>query len=212
MRSRFAVSLSAGSIAIVSFMALGAACAGPNREVPASPPATESTDAPEATESAEAATPQTGTPPTEAAVQPPVESAPAQEQAPTPSETTPAAPVASETSAETPDAKAAETETDPVKAVLGGEERRKEHEQTLARLAAERDAAAEAVAQCEKDALACKNAFMPRPKLAAESAEKVKDLDGAARVQWADNRIAEAKAALEKAQKAYDDAKANPPN
>jgi hypothetical protein len=69
-----------------------------------------------------------------------------------------------------------------------------------------------AVVQCEKDALAFKNPFLPRPKLEAESAEKVKEMDGTARVQWADNRIAEAKAALEKAQSAYDDAKANPPN
>ena len=207
MRSRFAVSLSAGSMAIVSIMALGAGCAGPNREVPASPPATESTDAAEATKPAEPATPPAETTPPR-----PVERAAAQEQEPTPRETSPAASEAGVPNSEAPDAKATEAETDPVKAVLGGEERRKEYEQTLARLASERDAAAEAVAQCEKDALAFKNPFLPRPKLAAESAEKVKEMDGAARVQWADNRIAEAKAALEKAQAAYDDAKANPPN
>jgi multidrug efflux pump subunit AcrA (membrane-fusion protein) len=99
---------------------------------------------------------------------------------------------------------------DPVKAVLADEEQRVEREQLIARLAAERDAAAAVVLRREKDLLAFKNPFLPRPQLAADEAAEIKGLGGAARARWADRRVADAKAKLEEAQKAYDAAKANP--
>jgi hypothetical protein len=99
---------------------------------------------------------------------------------------------------------------DPVKSVLAEEARRVEREQLVARLETERDAAAAIVARREKDLLAFKNPFLPRPQLTADESAEIEGLGGAARAKWAERRVAEAKAQLELAQKRYDDAKANP--
>jgi hypothetical protein len=104
-----------------------------------------------------------------------------------------------------------EAAPDPVKEVLQAEEKRLAYEENLKRLAAERDAAAAVVVQYEKDVLAFKNPFRPPAKLTPEQSAEIKGMDGVARVQWGERLIADAKAKLEAAQKAYDDAKANPP-
>jgi hypothetical protein len=91
------------------------------------------------------------------------------------------------------------------------EARRGEYEQSLVKLAAARDAAKEAVARCEKDLLAFKNPYLARPKLTGEESTQVQGMNGVERAKWAQDRLAEAQTALEAAQKAYDDAKASPP-
>jgi hypothetical protein len=101
---------------------------------------------------------------------------------------------------------------DPLKQLEESEKKRVEYEQLLARLATERDTAAAAVAQREKDLLAFKNPYMARPKLATADSEKIEGMGGAARAEWAQAQVDAAKDALDKAQKAYDDAKNNPPN
>jgi hypothetical protein len=65
--------------------------------------------------------------------------------------------------------------------------------------------------KAQKDLLAFRNPYLARPVLTPEESSKTQGLNGAERVQWAEGRVADAIAALETAQKAYDDAKANPP-
>ena len=101
---------------------------------------------------------------------------------------------------------------DPLKEMQEAEEHRIAHEQELAKLSADRDAAAAAVAQREKDLLAFKNPYLARPKLSTTDAEKIEGMGGEARANWAQDQIDAAKAAEEAAQKALDDANAAPPN
>jgi len=89
--------------------------------------------------------------------------------------------------------------------------RREDYQRRLTQLQSSLDDARAAVAKRERDLLAFKNPFLPRPVLAPEEAQAISGMDGAARVKWADERLAEAHATLEAAQKSYDDAKANPP-
>jgi hypothetical protein len=96
-----------------------------------------------------------------------------------------------------------------VKVLLAEESQREEREKLIIRLAAERDDAAAVVARREKDLLAFKNPFLPRPQLTPEEAEEIRGLGGAARAQWAERRVADARVALDAAQKAYDDATAS---
>jgi hypothetical protein len=72
-------------------------------------------------------------------------------------------------------------------------------------------AADASAAQWEKNLLAFKNPFLPRPKLSPEDAQTIQGLDGAARALWAEGRLADARAKRNAAQKALDDLKANPP-
>jgi hypothetical protein len=185
---------------IVSLLLLGAACSSPLRE--SSEPA-QTTEQP-------ANAPQPGdTPKTE--VSPPSSQAPAAaapEAVPPPP--APASPVATTDVKAKPHPPEPLATPDPLKAVLAEEARRVEHEQLIVRLESERDAAVALVARREKDLLAFKNPFLPRPQLTGDEAAEIEGLGGAARAQWAERRVAEAKKQLEAAQKALDDAKANP--
>ena len=67
------------------------------------------------------------------------------------------------------------------------------------------------VAEWERSVLAFKNPFLKRPQLSPEEAQAIEGMDGIARVQWAEGRLAEKRAARDAAQKALDDLKANPP-
>jgi len=188
------------SIATVAVLALAAACSGPSRE-PSGP-------APTAQQPA--ATTQPVPAPARPVTSPPVESVATQEPAVTPPETPMVEEPAPQTRAADTKATPREPAPDPLKAMQEAEARRLEYAQSLPRLASERDAAAESLARRQKDLLAFKNPFMPRPQLAPDEAEEVRGLGGAARVAWAEGRVADATAVLEAAQKAYDDAKANP--
>lgn len=173
---------------IVPLLSLGVSCSSPLRETSEPPTPVEQPAAVE-----RPATP------------PPVVNEPA---VAVPEETaTPAAAIAA--AAEKPPPPKALAIPDPVKELFAGEARRVEREQTIARLASERDAAAAVVAQRQKDLLALKNPFLPRPQFTPEESTEIKGLGGAARARWAEGRVAEANTLLEAAQKAYDSAKAN---
>jgi hypothetical protein len=66
-------------------------------------------------------------------------------------------------------------------------------------------------AQWERNLLAFKNPFLPRPQLSPEDAQTIQGMDGAGRALWAEGRLADARAKRNAAQKALDDLKANPP-
>ena len=73
-------------------------------------------------------------------------------------------------------------------------------------------AAADASAtQWEKNLLAFKNPFLPRPQLSPEDAQAIQGMGGAGRAQWAEAKLADARANRNAAQKALDDLKAKPP-
>lgn len=211
MPSRRTVSFLITSILTVMVLALVAACSHPNREVPVAPPAEATTAASETNAAVEPVVQQPVAPPP--ATSPTADSAVAPETAPSAVAVPPPAnPTESDVRTTQEIAKAPEPPPDPVKSMFEAEQRRADYEKNLANLAAQRDAAAAAVTQSEKDLLAFMNPYLPRPQLATESAEKIKDMDGAARADWARSKIDDAKAALVTAQKAYDDAAANPPN
>jgi hypothetical protein len=100
---------------------------------------------------------------------------------------------------------------DALKQMQEAEARRVEYEQSLVRLAADRDAAKDLLARCNRDLLEFRNPYLPRPKLTPDESAKIQGMNGIDRVKWAEDRVAEAQAALDSAQKAYDDAKSNPP-
>lgn len=178
---------------IVPLLALGVSCSSPLRETSEPPTPAEQPAAAE----------KPATPPRSAPVlNEPAVAAPEETEEPA----TPAAAIAPP--AEQPPAKVL-VAPDPVKELFAEEARRVEREQTLVRLASERDAAAAVVAQRQKDLLALKNPFLPRPQFTPDESTAIKGLGGAARARWAEGRVAEANALLEAAQKAYDDAKAN---
>jgi multidrug efflux pump subunit AcrA (membrane-fusion protein) len=177
---------------IVPFLLLGAACSSPLRE--------SSEPAPTAEQPVVSPKPDVA-PAAQAPVEPESQAAPP---------SAPPAPVMAEPPRAKPRAPEPMATPDPVKSVLAEEARRVEREQLVARLETEREAAAAIVARREKDLLAFKNPFLPRPQLTADESAEIEGLGGAARAKWAERRVAEAKAQLELAQKAYDDAKANP--
>jgi len=185
------------SIPIAVVLALMTACSSPTHEV--------GKDVPAPKEPVASPPPVPSKPPAPAAVA----SAPPPDSAPTPPET----PVTAvpEPAAHAGDPKTPPPEPDPLRVMQDAEARRLDYEQSLVRLAAERDAAAELVARREKDLLALKNPYLARPKLAPDESEEIKGLGGAERVAWAEGRVSDAKAAQVAALKAYDDAKANPP-
>jgi hypothetical protein len=100
---------------------------------------------------------------------------------------------------------------DPVKWLQDREAQRIEYEKSLVQLAADRDAAKDLVARAERDLLAFRNPYLARPVLTPDQASEIQGMNGVDRVKWAEARLADAIAALESAQKAYDDAKASPP-
>lgn len=188
------------SILLVVVLALAIACSSPSRNAPGSAP----------TEQEPVASTKPELAPSGPTAPPPVARAAAKEHIPTPPETpvrTPDAP-ATRAAAPTP----SETAPDPLTVMQEAETRRLEYEQSLPRLASERDAAAEVVVRRQKDLLAFKNPYLPRPQLAPDEADEIKGMGGAERAKWAEGRLADAKVVLEAAQKAYDDAKASPPN
>jgi hypothetical protein len=187
------------AISTIALLLLATACSSPKRESPASPPAAELPAARKPAPPATAA-PTAG------------RSIVAERQAPTPPEIPVAAPVAPTAPASRPNAKPAEPAPDALKWMQESEARRVAYEQSLTRLAAERDAAAEIVARRQRDVLAFKNPYLARPKLSPDEAEEIRGMDGIARVKWAQDHLDAAKATLDAAQAAYDDAKASPPH
>lgn len=179
---------------IVPVLLLGVSCSSPLRET--SEPARSAEEQP-AAETAPAPPPARPT----RVVDEPVVVAPEVTEQPVEATAAPPPP---------PEVARAPVVVDPVKALFAEEERRIERAKTIASLAAERDAAAAVVMRREKDLLAMKNPFLPRPQLAANEQEELKGLGGAARARWAERQVVEARALLEAAQKAYDAAKANP--
>jgi hypothetical protein len=195
-----------GSISIAVVLAFVAACSKQNSE-PA--PEAGSAQAVEAAPTPAAANPEA---PAAVAEAPAPNSAPAPSSAPMPAETvvTPEpVPVA-----ETNDQKARppEAAADSLKWLQESEARKADYESSLAELSGKVETAKSDLATAQKDLLAFRNPYMARPVLTPEEATKTQSLNGAERVQWAESRVATAIAALESAQKAYDDAKANPPN
>jgi len=200
MSRRFASVSWVLSILIVVALALAIACSSPNRNAPGTAP----------TEQEPVASTKPELAPSKPTAPPPIARAAAEEHIPTPPETSVTPPAAPATRAAQPTP--SETVPNPLKAMQDAEARRIEYEQSLPRLASERDAAAEVVARRQKDLLAFKNPYLPRPQLAPDEAEEIKGMGGAERAKWAEGRLADAKAVFEAAQKAYDDAKASPPN
>lgn len=178
---------------IILVLSLGVSCSSPLRETSEPPQPAEP----------QVAAGQTAAPPT---ARPTVVNPP---PAATPEEIAPPVAVTA-APAEKPAPARALAAPDPVKELFAAEARRVERERTIARLASERDAAAAVVAQRQKDLLALKNPFLPRPQFTFDESTAIKGLGGAARARWAEGRVAEAQALLDAAQKAYDDAKANP--
>jgi hypothetical protein len=72
-------------------------------------------------------------------------------------------------------------------------------------------AADTSAAQWERNLLAFKNPFLPRPQLSPEDAQTIQGMDGAGRALWAEGRLTDARVKRNAAQKALDDLKANPP-
>ena len=72
-------------------------------------------------------------------------------------------------------------------------------------------AADTSAAQWQRNLLAFKNPFLPRPQLSPEDAQTIQGMDGAGRALWAEGKLADARAKRNAAQKALDDLKANPP-
>ena len=190
------------SFSLLAASLLAAACSSPKpvAEVnppPAAAPAVASAAAPVVQGERAPQKPSPPPPPT-------IENTPMQEPAPVPVQAPP--PAVAQT------AKPAEPPPDALKQLLESEAKRVEYEQLLAKLAADRDAAAAAVEQREKDLLAFKNFYRARPKLTTSDAEKIQGMGGEERATWAEGQVDAAKTALDAAQKALDDARNNPPN
>ena len=92
------------------------------------------------------------------------------------------------------------------------EAKKAEYQRSLA-LASQQVTDAEArVADGEKTLLAFRNPYMPRPKLSEDDAAAVEGKGGAERIQMAQDRLTELRAARDAAQKNLDNLRANPPN
>ena len=188
----------ARSIPIAVALALLTACSSPTRDVGTGAPAQKD---PVASPPA----------PSKPAAPVAVARTPLPDNAPTPPETPVTPPPAPATAATGPKASSPEPAPDPVKWMQETEARRIEYEKNLVRLAADRDAAKDLVARAERDLLAFRNPYLARPVLTPGEAAEIQGLNGVDRVKWAEARLAGAIASLESTQKAYDDAKANPP-
>jgi hypothetical protein len=189
-----------------------AACGAPTREAPAPPPITASAPSPSPAPSetpGAIATPETErAAAAERVIEPSLPITPVATGAPqaTPDPAVPPpAPLPDLSSLPPPPA------PDPLRAMQDAQARKFDYERRLERLKAEVEDARTLAARREKDLLAFKNPFLPRPQLPPDEAQAIAGMDGAARVKWADDRLTAAKVALGAAQKAYDDAKANPP-
>ena len=200
-------------IALVApLLVLLASCGSPTREAPAPPPITASAPTPSPSSASSEGT--STTPLTERA-------AAAERVGASP---LPVSPISTPAPQFTPDPSVPPTATipdpasikpgptpDPLRAMQDSQARRYDYERKLARLSSELDNARAEVVRRERDLLAFKNPFLPRPQLPPEEAQTIQGMDGAARAKWAEERLTAAKVALETTQKSYDDAKANPP-
>jgi hypothetical protein len=91
------------------------------------------------------------------------------------------------------------------------EARKYDYQRRLEAAEAELAATNEPIALWKNNILAFKNPFRPPPKLSPEDAEAIKGMNGIDRVKMGEERLAEAQAAHDAAQKKLDDLKANPP-
>jgi len=203
--SCFRVSL--GAFALVTL----AACAGPEREAAVPPPITASKAA-EAPDAAPPATPaETAKPeaaPTEAA-KAPVKSAPIAPPPHTPGTSLPGAIPPS--TLPDPNVKPVSKPADPVQWLRDSQARQADYTRRVGE-AETTKATADAAAQTwERNVLAFKNPFLARPQLSPDDTAAIQGMDGAARVTWAEAKLAAAREARDAAQKALDDLKANPP-
>jgi len=199
MSRQHATPLWVRSLPMAVVLAVLVACSSPTRDV--------GKDAPAAKEPVASPAPVPSQPPAPVAVA----SAPPPENAPTPAETpvTPPTPAATATTGSK--GPPPEPAPDPLKWMQEQEARRIEYEKSLIQLAADRDAARNLVVRAERDLLAFRNPLLARPVLTPEEAAGIQGMNGAERATWAEARLAGAIAASEATQKAYDDAKANPP-
>lgn len=182
------------SLAIVAaaLCALAQGCAGSAQESNSPPPITaSSTPAPSL---APAASPSSfSTPASERA---------AMEERVVPPSPPTSAPASSPTPEPTPH---------PLQWLQDQQARKADYDRRVENLEAKLASARDLVAARERELLAFKNPFLARPQLTSDEAAAIQGMDGAARVRWSEGRLADANAALEAAQKAYDEAKANPP-
>ena len=101
---------------------------------------------------------------------------------------------------------------DPLQWMQEGQSRRADYQKQLAEAEAKVAIANASIADWERTILAFKNPFRPRPQLAPEDAQAIEGKDGAARVSWAEGKLAEATATRDAAQKTLNDLKASPPS
>jgi len=185
------------------------ACGSPTREAPAPPPITASAPSPSPSPSsgpAEIPTPETQrVAELERVTEKSLPVRPIATPRPEPAQDTGVPPPAT---IATPPPSAS---PDPLRAMQDSQARREDYERRLTRLQAALENSRADVAKRQKDLLAFKNPFLARPVLAPEETQAIAGMDGADRVKWAEERLAEANAALDAAQKSYDEAKANPP-
>jgi len=139
----------------------------------------------------------------------PAASAPQAEPATTPGTSEPGAiPPAA---AVDPNAKPADKPVDALQWLADSEARKVDYQRRMGEAEANLAVANASVADWERTVLAFHNPFRPRPQLSPEDASAIASMDGKARVEWGDGRLATARAARDAAQKALDDLKANPP-
>jgi hypothetical protein len=110
-----------------------------------------------------------------------------------------------------PNAKPVEKPVDPLKWLQDSEARKADYQRRIAEAESEVADAGPPVALWERNVLAIKNPFLAPPKWSDEDKQTVAGMDGVERVKFAEGRLAEARAALEAAQKKLADLKANPP-
>jgi hypothetical protein len=163
------------------------------------------------------ADPEPATPEPAAPTAPPPKAAPltsartAPPPSPAPASDTPAPGAIPPAPAPDASAKAADKPVDPLQWLQDSQARQADYKRRLADGEAAVAASDAAAATWEKNLLAFKNPFLPRPVLAPDDATAIQGMDGAQRVHWAEGKLAEARAARDDAKKALDDLKANPP-
>jgi len=174
-------------------------CGGGGNDAPAPPPVAAAAPAEEPRPAPPAASLPAPTPPV---VAPPVASA----------DTAPASePPRSSTPTAAPTAKPQQQQPDALQWMRDSEARKADYQRRLAEGQVNVENATQSVLTWERNVLAFKNPFLARPQLSPEDAQEVAGMNGAARVVWAEGRMAAAVAARVAAQKTLDELKANPP-
>ena len=198
MSRRPATCLWAPFVAGLAALALSG-CGGDGREAPAPAPLAASRPAEVPTAAAPVEAPPVATP--EPAVVP---------EASLPG-AVPPSPSPSPSPQPDPGAKPPQKPPDALQWLQDSEARKADYQRRLVEAEASLAEANTKVDTWERTLLAYKNPFLARPQLSPEDAQAVAGMDGAARVGWADGRVAEVRAARDAAQKALDELKANPP-